>query len=108
MEGDVIGGYLRWYIGIWLIGLLLAGLFFIGRGLAQRLLREMDTRFNRIDVLAAEVARVDSDLKRLIADLPMHYQRRDDAIREYTTINSKIDRVIEVLIDIRRGGARHE
>ena len=41
------------------------------------------------------------DLKRLVAELPLHYQRREDAIREYTTINAKIDRLTEVLIDIR-------
>lgn len=29
------------------------------------------------------------------------FQRRDDAIREYTAINAKIDRLTEVLIDIK-------
>ena len=77
---------------------LMAGLV---RWMGQRIMADIDARMGRIDVVMNEVSRVDADLKRLVAELPMHYQRREDAIREYTTINAKIDRLTEVLIDIR-------
>lgn len=77
---------------------LMAGLV---RWMGQRIMADIDARLGRMDDVMNEVARVDGDLKRLVAELPMHYQRREDAIREYTTINAKIDRLTEVLIDIR-------
>jgi len=48
--------------------------------------------------VAREVDRVDGDLKRLLAELPLHYQRREDAIREYTVINVKLDRLYELIL----------
>ncbi len=49
---------------------------------------------------------MDADLKRLIAELPIHYQRREDAIREYTAVNAKLDRIWEALIEVRNGNNR--
>ena len=87
--------------GVMLIGVVVGLMAGLVRWMGQRIMADIDTRMGRIDGVMSEVARVDSDLKRLIAELPMHYQRREDAIREYTTINAKIDRLTEVLIDIR-------
>lgn len=42
--------------------------------------------------------KLDADLKRLMIELPMHYQRRDDAIREYTAINTKLDKMYELIL----------
>jgi len=101
-EYDVGGSGLRLVlIGLTIVGMvggLMAGLV---RWMGSRIMEDIDARMGRIDGVMNEVARVDADLKRLIAELPVHYQRRDDAIREYTTINAKIDRLTEVLIDIR-------
>lgn len=94
-------------VGVSGIRLVMGGAMLIGvmaglvRWMGQRIMADIDARMGRIDGVMNEVARVDADLKRLVAELPMHYQRREDAIREYTTINAKIDRLTEVLIDIR-------
>lgn len=87
--------------GVMLIGVVVGLMVGLVRWMGQRIMADIDARMGRIDGVMNEVARVDADLKRLVAELPMHYQRRDDAIREYTTINAKIDRLTEVLIDIR-------
>lgn len=87
--------------GVMLIGVVVGLMAGLVRWMGQRIMADIDARMGRIDGVMNEVARVDADLKRLVAELPMHYQRREDAIREYTTINAKIDRLTEVLIDIR-------
>ena len=87
--------------GVMMIGVVVGLMVGLVRWMGQRIMADIDARMGRIDGVMNEVARVDADLKRLVAELPMHYQRRDDAIREYTTINAKIDRLTEVLIDIR-------
>lgn len=87
--------------GVMLIGAVVGMMVGLVRWMGQRIMADIDARMGRIDGVMREVARVDGDLKRLVAELPMHYQRREDAIREYTTINAKIDRLTEVLIDIR-------
>lgn len=74
---------------------ILAGLV---RWMGQRIMADIDARLSRMDEVMGEVSRVDADLKRLVAELPMHYQRRDDAIREYTTINVKLDRLYELIL----------
>ena len=81
----------------WLLsvsGIVLGGVFGLLKWFAGRMIDEIETRLERIDDL-------ESRFERLMAELPLHYQRREDAIREYTTINAKIDRLTEVLIDIR-------
>ena len=81
----------------WLLsvsGIVLGGVFGLLKWFAGRMINEIETRLKRIDDL-------ESRFERLMAELPLHYQRREDAIREYTTINAKIDRLTEVLIDIR-------
>lgn len=104
MEGDVIGGLMRWQAGLWIAGAAVGAVALMVRAFASRLMREIDARFERIDALAHDISRVDGDLKRLIAELPIHYQRREDAIREYTVINVKLDRLYELMLR----GERHE
>lgn len=85
----VMGGLLAWFI----------------RAMVGRVMTDLDGRLERMERRLTDVDRLESELARLRAELPLHYQRREDAIREYTTINAKIDRLTEVLIDIR--GALH-
>jgi len=33
-----------------------------------------------------------------LAELPLHYQRREDAIREYAAINAKLDKLYDLLL----------
>lgn len=78
----------------WLIGLVLVALGALFGGLkwfAARMLAEIEGRLKRIDDIEAR-------FERLLAELPLHYQRRDDAIREYTAINAKLDRLYELMM----------
>ncbi len=103
MQTDFFQSLIQAQISIWLVAAAVGAVVLIARAAAQRLMREIDARFERIDALSREVSRVDGDLKRLLAELPIHYQRRDDAIREYTAVNAKLDRIWETIIEARRG-----
>ena len=92
-EYQIAGGIpITWLLSV--SGIVLGGVFGLLKRFAGRMIDEIETRLKRIDDL-------ESRFERLMAELPLHYQRREDAIREYTTINAKIDRLTEVLIDIR-------
>ena len=92
-EYQIAGGIpITWLLSV--SGIVLGGVFGLLKWFAGRMIDEIETRLKRIDDL-------ESRFDRLMAELPLHYQRREDAIREYTTINAKIDRLTEVLIDIR-------
>lgn len=93
MEGDVLISQ-DWLAIIAIGGAVLGGVFALIKWFAARMLDEIEQRLKRIDDL-------ESRFERLMAELPLYYQRRDDAIREYTAINAKIDRLTEVLIDIK-------
>jgi len=101
MEGEVLTPGVPLSMLLAVGAAVLGGVFGLLKWFAGRLLADIEERLSRIDAVAREVDRVDGDLKRLLAELPLHYQRREDAIREYTSINAKIDRLTEVLIDIR-------
>ena len=92
-EYQIAGGIpITWLLSV--SGIVLGGVFGLLKWFAGRMIDEIETRLKRIDDL-------ESRFERLMAELPLHYQRREDAIREYTTINAKIDRLTDVLIDIR-------
>ena len=92
-EYQIAGGIpITWLLSV--SGIVLGGVFGLLKWFAGRMIDEIENRLKRIDDLEGR-------FERLMAELPLHYQRREDAIREYTTINAKIDRLTEVLIDIR-------
>lgn len=78
-------------------GAVIAGVFGLLRWFASRMLDEIEQRLKRIDDLEGR-------FERLMAELPLHYQRREDAIREYTAMNAKLDRIYELVMEIRRDG----
>lgn len=90
-EGDLMTGGvpLAWMIAIG--GTVLGGVFGLLKWFAGRMLAEIEGRLKRIDDIEAR-------FERLLAELPLHYQRRDDAIREYTAINAKLDRLYELMM----------
>lgn len=102
MEGDVLTGGVPLSALLMLGGAVLGGVFGLLKWFAARLLADIEERLSRIDALSREVDRVDGDLKRLMAEMPIHYQRREDAIREYTAMNAKLDRIYELIMEIRR------
>lgn len=43
-----------------------------------------------------ELARIQAELTRLQTEMPIYYERREDAIRAYAVINAKLDRLFEL------------
>lgn len=108
MEGDVMlsGAGLPALLAVG--GALLGGVFALLKWFAGRLLADIEDKLSRIDEIDQRVSsRVDgleTRIERVLAELPVHYQRRDDAIREYTTLNAKMDRLYEVIMEIHHHG----
>lgn len=100
MLGDVVGGDIGMVLSIGLAaGSVVIGLL---RWLAGRLIantmQRIDEAISQMDKVMARVTSVEDRLDRHLNELPLHYQRRDDAIREYTTINVKLDRLYELML----------
>ena len=87
-EYDVLSGVVPVFVTALVV--LFGGSFALLRWVIGRLLTEIEKRLERVDQLEK---RFDG----LLADLPMHYQMRDDSIREYTAINARLDRIYELL-----------
>lgn len=102
MEGEVLMPGMDWTALLAIGATVLGGVFGLLKWFAGRLLSDIEEKLARIDAISSEVERVDSDLKRMMAELPLHYQRREDAIREYTAMNAKLDRIYELIMEIRR------
>jgi len=99
MEGDVLFAALP--LG-WMLAFGAAMVMGIGglmRWFARYMLGELEKRLARIETVSEEVRRIEGELKRLMMELPMQYQRRDDAIREYVAINAKLDRLYELMME---------
>jgi DNA repair ATPase RecN len=95
MEGDVLMAGMPLPALLALGGAMLGGVFALLKWFAARMLDEIEQRLKRIDDL-------ENRFERLMAELPLHYQRREDAIREYTAMNAKLDRIYELIMEIRR------
>jgi hypothetical protein len=94
MGGEVMLFGMPFGTALAVLGTVLAGVIGTLKWFAGRMLSEIETRLKRIEEL-------EDRFDRLMTELPLYYQRRDDAIREYTAINAKIDRLTDVLIDIK-------
>lgn len=91
-----------WRFVAWVVGLIIGWtVFLVGiiKWLIARMIANLDMRMAE---QAKQWQRTDADLKRLMTELPLHYQRRDDAIREYTAMNTKLDRIYEILMRLMR------
>ncbi|MEW5885540.1 MAG: hypothetical protein AB1735_02405 [Pseudomonadota bacterium] len=91
MNGPYLFGALPIEYVLTIVGVVLGGVFALLKWFAARMVAEIDTRLQRIEDL-------ENRFERLMSDLPVHYQRRDDAIREYTVINVKLDRLYELML----------
>ncbi|MDD3553235.1 MAG: hypothetical protein PHC35_01755 [Deltaproteobacteria bacterium] len=90
MEGDVLLSSI-WPAILAAGGAVFGGVFALLKWFAGRILSDIETRLKRVDD-------VECRLDTLLSELPLHYQRREDAIREYTAINAKLDRLYEILV----------
>jgi len=89
-EYEIAGGIpLSWLLAVSVA--VLGGVFGLLKWFAGRMIDEIEQRLQRIDEL-------ESRFERLMAELPLHYQRREDSIREYTALNAKIDRIYELMV----------
>lgn len=99
MEGDVL---LNSAPSLFLATGVIGGVVAVLKWFSARILADIERRFERIDQLDHDLKRIDDDFKRFIAEMPLHYQRREDSIREYTAINAKLDRQWEVMAEMSR------
>ena len=98
IEGDIFESLMRWEVSVWIIGALAGALFLTLRAALGRFTQQMDERLGRIERVTDEIARIEGDLARLRAELPEHYIRRDDHIRDITTLSVKLDRIYELVL----------
>ena len=95
-----------------LIITLLGGFF----GIGKMILFGIDKRFTELEknskeeskALSNELIRLDRELLNLKADLPMNYERRDDAIRNQSAIMSRLDGLASRLAEYRIIERRNE
>ncbi|MDT4889677.1 hypothetical protein FQZ97_1264110 [compost metagenome] len=77
-------------VDFWHIASLLIGFIATLATFGQILLAQMD---KRIDAHNARITRLEQDFNDHKSSLPLQYQRREDAIRFETTLNSKLDAI---------------
>ena len=104
-EGDValalshsqglLGGFFQTSAMLWLIGALLLALALLLRWFSVRLLNDLDKRLARYE---REALRMDADVQRMLTELPLHYYRREDALREIAQVDERYARAVEQVI----------
>ncbi|MCP5972533.1 hypothetical protein NL361_27235, partial [Klebsiella pneumoniae] len=90
-------------VGLWLIGAAIGAVVLVARVLAQRVMRGLDDWMDRV---GSDIRRVDDELARLRAELPLHYIRREDHIRDMAAITTRLDRIHEMLFLLIKEGRR--
>jgi hypothetical protein len=90
-----------WQLLSSLSGLLVAFLGFAygaGRLLLSQVEDRLDQRFKAVETAAGAVQQLERDFLAWKADLPIHYVRREDYVRNQTVIEAKLD-ALAVRID---------
>lgn len=130
MEGDVLVASATSHVAMrYVIALsialamaILGGALAAFRWLVKRLIDGMDERLTKIEEShverdrqqahelerlererAMELRRLELDIQTLRAELPLHYLRREDHVRDMTQISAKLDRIYELML-MPRGG----
>ncbi|WP_110972156.1 hypothetical protein [Pseudomonas huaxiensis] len=95
-------------------GIALLGAFFgllklvvaaIERRLDQRF-ESMDSRFEELAKDSDRLRQVEIGLERLRGEMPLHYVRREDFVRNQTVIEAKLDALALKLENVQLKGAR--
>lgn len=87
-----------------LLVLVLGSLVGFGKLLLVQIEKQLTTQFRalsaraekqdgQLDELSREVQRVDRDLLKLQGEMPLHYVRREDYVRNQTVIEAKLDAI---------------
>lgn len=97
-------GEQNWQMFLFLAGLVAAwSLILLGfvKAALNRGQVETDKRFAGLGETAKDYARLERSLLELKAELPLHYVRKEDDIRQQVTINAKLDRLAEKIDELR-------
>ena len=84
-----------------LVGILLAFFGFVGaagRMLLNQIDRRLELRFSAVEAAAKNIQKLERDFLEWKAELPLHYVRREDHVRNQTVIEAKLD-ALAVRID---------
>jgi len=94
-----------------IVSLLLGGVaLFVGsiKFFLDRYLAQIEKRFDQLEEAlrneAAGVSALREEFLRLKAELPIHYVRREDDIRNQTVINAKLDALYMKIEGLRENG----
>lgn len=87
------------------IGVLKVGVSAIERRLDQRF-ESMDSRFEELAKDSDRLRQVEIGLERLRGEMPLHYVRREDFVRNQTIIEAKLDALALKIDNVQLKGAR--
>lgn len=95
MDGDVMlsGSGLPTLLAIG--GTILGGVFGLLKWFAARLLADIETKLSRVDAM-------EDRIDRILADLPLSYQRREDFVREMKNADDRYHRIVDSVIETMR------
>ncbi|WP_282339405.1 hypothetical protein [Pseudomonas sp. PS02288] len=85
---------------------ILSGFAGLMKLLLGQLEKRLDGRFAAMDKEAERVRQLEMDFLRLQADMPLHYVRREDYVRNQTVIEAKLDALAVKLENVQLKGAR--
>ncbi|PIQ25401.1 hypothetical protein COW20_15175 [bacterium (Candidatus Blackallbacteria) CG13_big_fil_rev_8_21_14_2_50_49_14] len=104
---------LEWGQVAWASGLAVAWSALL-IGVIQRLVSKVFSSFEKkvaeenkqfiaqLEANRLELQRVEAEFRKLLVELPIQYQRRDDTIRDQTVLNAKLDKVYEIMLELKR------
>lgn len=94
---------LAWSQITWGMGIVFAWSAFlitIITGLVAKIVSNFEKKISDDNAqLKARVELVDLEYRKLLVELPMRYQGREDSIRDYTVINGKLDKLYELILE---------
>lgn len=73
----------------------------VGRIVLKKCISTLETKINGLGGISEEVKRLEISILQMKADLPLSYVRREDFIRFDTVINVKLDRLRDLIEEIR-------
>ncbi|KPA91381.1 hypothetical protein PF66_02264 [Pseudomonas asplenii] len=96
-------------IGVGLVGALMALLKLLVAAIERRLDQRfalMDGRFEELAKDSDRLRQVELGLEKLRGEMPLHYVRREDFVRNQTIIEAKLDSLALKLENVQLRGAR--
>lgn len=87
---------ITWVQFAWAVGILIVWSGFLVGIIRQMLFRLYVDLKAEVDAVKAEQKKNDAEFKSFLIALPLNYYRREDAVREFTSISTKLDRLYEI------------